>query len=170
MSVRAAPLRSIMVLAVVAAGLVGCAGQGGGGVDYEAVALRSGEPVAIEDLRGEPAVLVSWATWCQECDEELTRLQDFAESRAADGVRVIAVNLDAASVEKEIDAKIERNGLTVELWRDRRNGFKRAFGALGVPTTVILDRDGEVISTHPGAIDFDDPAVRTALAEVDGGA
>lgn len=156
--------RRAAVALVATALLAGCGG--GGDEAYAATELRTGEVVSIESLRGEPALLVSWATWCRECDEELAGLQEFAESDRAERLQIVAVNLDAASVEDEIDAKIERHGLTVDLWRDKRNRFKREFAALGVPTTVLLDADGEVVATFPGAIDFDQEDVLAAIDEV----
>ena len=155
----------VAVSMVAALGLSGCGG-GGGGTAYSVADLRTGAPVSVADLRGQPALLVSWATWCRECDEELAGLQAFAESDAAEGLRIVAVNLDAAKVEDEIDAKIAKHGLTVDLWRDRRNEFKRAFGALGVPTTVLLDAEGKVVGTFPGAIDFEDEKVLAAIDKV----
>lgn len=134
------------------------------GVSYAADSMATGQKVSVESLRDKPAVLVSWATWCRECDKELTALQDFAGSDESKGLRIVAVNLDAADVQDEIDAKIQRHALSVELWRDRRNEYKRAFRALGVPTTVVLDAEGVVVGTFPGAVDFDDTAVAAALA------
>ena len=156
----------VVVVSLLGMSLLAACGGGGGGTDYAVADLRTGEPVSVADLAGEPVLLVSWATWCRECDEELAGLQEFAESDSADGIRIVAVNLDAADVEDEIDAKIAKHGLEVELWRDRRNEFKRTFSALGVPTTVLLDREGEVVGTFPGAIDFDDEEVLAALDEV----
>lgn len=146
-------------LATVAA--AGCGGSSSSG--YTAADLATGDKVAVTDLAGTPALLVSWATWCRECDEELAGLQAFASSAEADGVRIVAVNLDAADVDDAIQQKIDRHGLTVELWRDRRNTFRQAFGALGVPTTVVLDAAGHIVGTFPGAVDFDDHAVLDAL-------
>ena len=145
--------------------LAGCGG-GEGGTGYEVADLATGEPVSVSSLRGEPVLLVSWATWCRECDEELAGLQEFADSDAAEGIHIVAVNLDAADVDDEIDAKVAKHGLSVDLWRDRRNEFKRTFGALGVPTTVLLNADGEVVGTFPGAIDFDDADVLAAIDDV----
>lgn len=156
-----------LLIAAVAISVLGTACGGGGSDDaYVAEDLRSGQDVSLEGLRGEPVVLVSWATWCKECDEVLSGLQEFSSSEDAKGLEVVAVNLDAASVDDEIDAKIERHGLSTRLWRDRRNEFKRSFKALGVPTTVLLDRDGEVVATFPGAVDFDSAEVRSALEEI----
>lgn len=121
---------------------------------YTAVELRSGDQVSVADLAGQPALLVSWTTWCTECDELLSGLARFASSPAADGVTIVAVNLDAADVSAQIDAKLVEHEVTTALWRDRRNDFKRAFAAIGVPTSVLLDAEGTVVATFPGAADF----------------
>ena len=157
---------ALVIVAIFLSVLGGACGGGGSDDAYVAEDLRSGQDVSVQDLRGEPVVLVSWATWCKECDEVLRGLQEFSSSEDAKGLEVVAVNLDAASVDDEIDAKIERHGLSTQLWRDRRNEFKRSFKALGVPTTVLLDRDGEVAATFPGAVDFDSAEVRSALEEI----
>lgn len=158
-------VRSVLVAAALTLLLVSCGG-GEGGTGYEVADLATGEPVSVSSLRGEPVLLVSWATWCRECDEELAGLQEFADSDVAQGIHIVAVNLDAADVDDEIDAKVAKHGLSVDLWRDRRNEFKRTFGALGVPTTVLLNADGEVVGTFPGAIDFDDADVLAAIDDV----
>ena len=141
----------------------------GGGSEpsgYEAKDLVTGAEVSVDDLRGRPALLVSWTTWCAECGEELAGLAEFAASDAADGLEIVAVNLDAGDVDDEITAKVERHDLSTALWRDRRNEFRSAFGALGVPTSVLLDADGDVRGTFPGAVDFDDAELLAAIDEI----
>jgi peroxiredoxin len=150
----------------VLAGIAGCAGGGGDQISYVASDLRTGDEVSVASLRGAPALLVSWTTWCAECDEELSGLQTFAASPLREGIEIIAVNLDASASVDEIEAKIADHGLTTGLWRDRRNEFKATFGALGVPTTVLLDADGVVVDLFPGAVDFGDEAVIAALDKV----
>jgi peroxiredoxin len=151
----------------VLAGLLALAACGSeGGSAYSATDMATGEDVSVDSLRGEPALLVSWTTWCTECDEELAGLAAFADSPQAEGIEIVAVNLDAAHVEEEIDAKVAQHGLTTTLWRDRRNEFRSAFGAIGVPTTVLLDAEGEVVGTFPGAVDFEDAEVLEALDEL----
>ncbi len=145
--------------------LVAC-GSDSAGDPYTATDMISGEEVSVESLQGQPALLVSWTTWCTECDEELAGLATFAKSPEAEGIEIVAVNLDAANVTDEIDAKVSAHGLTTALWRDRRNEFRSAFGAIGVPTTVLLDAEGEVVGTYPGAVDFQDAEVLEALDEL----
>lgn len=159
-----------VLAAAVLAVAAGCGGGGGGdAASYRATDMGTGEEVSVDDLAGRPILLVSWATWCAECDELLGGLQAFADSPAAEGVEVVAVNLDASDT-AEIDAKIDDHGLTTGLWRDRRNEFKRSFGALGVPTSVVIDVDGAVVASFPGAVDFAGDEVASALASAQGGA
>ncbi len=160
----------ILARALTAAMLVVVAGCGDAGttgaVSYSAKDLVTDADVSVASLRGAPVLLVSWATWCAECDEELAGLQDFAESNAADGIEIVAVNIDASDVIAEINAKIDRHSLSTSLWRDKRNEFKRAFGALGVPTTVLLDANGTLVGLFPGAVDFGDQRILEALQKV----
>lgn len=165
---RTALQKAALVAALVGLASVAACATDGEAVDYGAVDLTTGEDVSTAALRGQPVLLVSWATWCRECDQELASLQAFASSPAADGIEVVAVNLDAASVEDQIDAKITRAGLDVTLWRDRRNQFRRSFSALGVPTTVLLDADGVVVATYPGGVDLNDDDLLATLAGLRG--
>jgi thiol-disulfide isomerase/thioredoxin len=142
--------------------LDGCA-AGPKVVDYRAADLATGEAVSTASLRGSPALLVSWTTWCTECDEVLSGLQGFASSAAAEGVLVVAVNLDAGDVEDRIAEKLTKHGVETRLWRDRQNDFRAAFGALGVPTVVLLDAHGSLSAVLPGAVDFDSAEFHAAL-------
>lgn len=157
--------RVLMAVTVVLA--AGCGSSGHtNAASYTAKDLVSGADVSIASLRGSPVLLVSWATWCTECDSELAGLQAFAGSSAAEGIEIVAVNIDASAATEEINAKIVKHSLTTTLWRDKRNEFKRVFGALGVPTTVLLDSNGTVAGMFAGAVDFEDQAVLAALERV----
>jgi thiol-disulfide isomerase/thioredoxin len=158
-----------LLAAVLGLGLLVACGAGGHARPaYAAEDLRSGEPVSLAQFDGEPILLVSWTTWCTECDELLSGLAAFAGSPAAEGIAVVAVNLDAASVEDEIDAKLARHEVDAVLWRDRRNEFRRVFGAPGVPTAVVIGSNGEVGGVFPGAVEFADGPVAVALDDVRG--
>lgn len=163
--------RTLAVLLGAAVLTVPAACSGGGGddaVSYQVTDMETGDDVSVDDLAGRPVLLVSWATWCAECDELLAGLQAFADSSAAEGVEVVAVNLDASDT-AGIEAKIDGHGLTTGLWRDRRNDFKREFGALGVPTSVVIDVDGAVVASFPGAVDFAGEDVARALDDARSG-
>ncbi len=131
---------------------------------YEARGLYNKTPVSTAAFIGRPVVLVSWATWCRECEKELKRLGEFSTSKEAEGVVIVAVNLDIDAPRSEIDKKLKGSGLEkAELWSDPKNGFKRFFGAIGVPTTVVLARDGTAVGSFAGAVDFEQSELQEAL-------
>ncbi len=157
--------RSFLVFLLLV-GAVGCAGSGGDGeaVDYQAEELRTGEPVDLADLAGDPVLLTSWATWCEPCQEELPAIEAFYQDRLDDGLQVVAVNVNAIGPdEPAIEPMADGLGLTMPLWRDPDNRFAVAFDGVGVPTNVLVDADGAILRTWAGAIDVTDPEVVDAV-------
>lgn len=128
----------------------------------EAVTL-DGDSVALADLRGEVVLLNVWATWCVPCRQEVPELQSLHEAHASSGLHVIGVTVDNRGAEDQIHQFIEQFGMTYDVWWDPDGSAIDAFGAAGVPLTVLIDRDGHVAWRHLGAFHADDPALREAV-------
>jgi thiol-disulfide isomerase/thioredoxin len=141
--------------------LVSC-GAGSSSTGYHATAWRGGDRVSVSSLRGQPAVLTSWATWCRECKKLLPALERLHTTRG-DELHVVAVNVNAGGDAGEIDAIVKKYGMTMPLWRDPDNDFTATFHAVGVPTTVLLDSGGKVLRTWAGLEGFDDRDVASAI-------
>lgn len=134
-------------------------------VEYQARELRTGKVVDLADLRGKAVLVSSWATWCAPCRKELPELDDLYQRRRADGLVVLAVNVDPAGASvKQILPTVDELGLTMPTWKDHDGGFVEAFDAVSVPTNVLVGRDGKVVERWSGPIDPDSAAVRRALA------
>lgn len=141
--------------AAVAVLLAGCGGATSEApAAFSATALRTERAVSLADLRGRPALLTSWATWCLECRDELPRLEAYWRARRADGLQVVAVNVDVTGSRGRAVGMAERFGLSMPLWRDEDDAFTATFDGLGVPMTVLLDREGRVASVWQGVVDF----------------
>lgn len=115
--------------------------------DQTLTTLGTAAKVRLADLRGQPAVLDFWATWCGPCRQSLPRLD--ALSRRYEGrARFFAVNAqdEAPSEQERTRAEL---GLELPILSDGQ----RTAGLLQVealPTTVLLDRDGKVAETFVG--------------------
>jgi thiol-disulfide isomerase/thioredoxin len=163
---RTAAAISLLVAVLVAACDAG-APAGAGGDTYAAKDLRSERTVGVEDLRGRPALLTSWATWCTECREEMPGIERLWRDLGDDGLQVVTVNLDGAGpAQLRIDAMVEDWGLTMPQWRDEEGGFTVHFGGLGVPMSVLLDAEGRVVRTWQGAIDPASDEVRGQIEDL----
>jgi len=111
----------------------------------------SGGPHTLAELRGHPAVVNFWATWCGPCREEMPRLQKLSEAYAGQQVRFVAVSLDAPETQGKIDAAVRKSGLRMPVWTGAtdRTLADLKLGVL-VPATLILDADGRVVGKIEG--------------------
>ncbi|MEM8874287.1 MAG: TlpA disulfide reductase family protein [Planctomycetota bacterium] len=101
----------------------------------------AGDPVTLEDQRGKVVVLDFWATWCPPCREGLPHVAGLAD-RFGEDLRVFAVNQreDADTIQGFLDEQ----GIDVESLLDLDGAVGDQYGVTGIPTTVVIDRDGHV--------------------------
>ena len=133
--------------------------------DFEAVDLE-GNPVSLSDLRGEVVLLNIWATWCEPCREEMPSMERVYRTLAPEGLRMVAVSIDAASggVDPggrpggDIGAFAREMGLTFDLWHDPSGGIQRTYRTTGVPESFVIDRSGTIVKKVIGAREWDSPA------------
>lgn len=158
-------MRRVIAAATAVLALAGCAAaRSSGPVEYEARSFADEEvQVSLEELRGRPALLFSWATWCAPCKEELPELERLWRQRRGEGLLVVAVNINASGVDGAARRMARSLGLTMPLWSDRANRFTAVFDGVGVPMTVLVDRDGRALAVWHGATDFDDKDVKDAI-------
>lgn len=134
--------------------------------EYSAKEIHSGQPVSLSEYRGSAIVLMSWATWCMDCEDELTALERLWVSEQEHGLVVIAVNLDALDANERIETIVNGYDLTYPVWRDPENIFYSTFNAPGIPTTVLLDKQGTVVRAWVGPVDFDSEDVKAEIEAV----
>ena len=77
-------------------------------------------------------------------------------------VIVLAISLDGDGL-PAVQRYMAKHGFTIPTLADAKMETARQFGARGVPTTFIVDRQGMIVASGYGPIDFDDPAFRTYL-------
>ncbi len=139
--------------ALAAGGCGSDVAQKRGPVDYRADAVTGSGPATTAALRGKPALLTTWATWCPPCRKELPKLQRLYERERARGLQVVAVNIDGDGPSVLVRRMIGSLGLTMPIWSDPDNRFRDEFHGIGVPTSVLLDRHGRVVRVWQGGAD-----------------
>ena len=143
----AAALAVVVVLAVL-----GLAGTG----DHEvrlAPALPterlSGVPVTVASLRGRPAFVNFWASWCGPCETEAPSLERFARSLSGRAT-LVGVNWEDLSHANAL-AFVHRYGWTFPNLRDPDGAVGRRYGITSfLPTTFVLDSAGRLRLTLRG--------------------
>lgn len=101
-----------------------------------------GSLVRLSTLRGQPVVLHFWATWCPHCLSEMPLLESASRDLSARGAQVLAINL--GEPRKKVQRYARDHGLNFIILLDTRGKAAQAFGVVGLPATVVIDREGRV--------------------------
>lgn len=112
-----------------------------------------GNQINLSDFFGKPIVLNFWATWCPPCKAELPAFEN-AYTAYGDRVQFIMLNQtdgarDTVDVVKQF---VSDNGYTFPVYYDTAFAGTYAYSAFSIPTTVLINADGEVVDTHIGAM------------------
>lgn len=134
----------IFFLLLVSATSAWSVGVGEAAPDFTLMTL-DGRPVAGTDFTGEkPLMLVFWATWCPVCKEEIPRINRMAADFGPKGLAVLAVNVGVNDSAAKAMAYRDKYGLDYPVAFDGGSKVTRAFGVVGTPTIMIMDKSGIV--------------------------
>lgn len=131
--------------------------------EFKATDLQ-GRPRSLEDVRGQVVLLNIWATWCGPCRAEMPSLQRLHQQLAPEGLRVVAVSVDAAAGARDASGNLggdvavfgRQFGLTFALWQDPSGDIGRIYRTTGIPESFLIGRDGTIRKKVIGATEWDD--------------
>jgi thiol-disulfide isomerase/thioredoxin len=116
-----------------------------------------GEAMSLADLRGKVVLLNIWANWCAPCRREMPTLERLQAELGGPDFEVVALSIDrnGLSVVKEF---YEELGLReLGMYVDTSGKAPRELSALGVPTTLLIDREGNELGRLAGPAEWDSP-------------
>jgi peroxiredoxin len=106
--------------------------------------LIDGTQFSIADFAGEPVLFHFWATWCPICELENGTIQSITQDYT-----VITI-ASWSEGESEVKAYMRENQLTFPVMLDNSGKLAQSFGLKGVPTSFILDPNGEIRFVETG--------------------
>ncbi len=147
------------------------AASGGGGPSALAgspaqsfeVRRTDGRMDSLARHRGQIVLVNLWATWCTPCREEMPALQRFAREQAG---KVVVLGIDQGESASAAAAYAKERGVTFPILVDDQQQYGRTYAAIGLPTSVIVDRSGHVVQGIDGQMTIEQmrAAVARALA------
>ena len=117
---------------------------------------------------GKGLVVNMWATWCTPCVAEMPALQVLARKAVAAGSLVLPLSSDRGGAEVVRKFYASHAITDLPLWLDPKGAAASAWGARGLPTTYIVDRQGRERGRLEGAIDWAADETLRAIAALVG--
>jgi thiol-disulfide isomerase/thioredoxin len=124
----------------------------------------AGARLALASLKGKPALVNLWATWCVPCVAEMPLLDKLA-GELGDSVKVVTVSQDMQGAEKVAPFFAEKKFANLPQWMDPEMRLPPALQAPGLPLTVLYDADGKELWRVTGGFDWSSAEARAMIAE-----
>ena len=116
-----------------------------------------GEAIGLADFRGKIVLLNIWATWCAPCRREMPTLDRLQAELGSPDFEVVALSIDRKGVPAVQEFYAELGLETLPIYVDETGAAQRALSVFGLPTTLLLDRDGNEIGRLLGPAEWDSP-------------
>ena len=117
----------------------------------------NGQTKSLADWRGKIVLLNIWATWCVQCRDEMPALAKLQTKLGGKDFEVVAVNIDKGGPEKPASFLKETGATSLALYTDPTGKLFSTVKTVGMPTTLVIDRNGKEIGRLIGPADWASP-------------
>ena len=130
-----------------------------------AVTSLEGGPITDESLRGKVVLVNFWATWCPPCRAEMPTLDRLQARLGGPDFEVVALSIDQGPQSPDLVQAFYRQSAVKSLavYLDSSGGASGDLGVAGLPTTLLIDRQGRESGRKIGLAEWDSPEVITLI-------
>lgn len=109
---------------------------------------RAGDTVSLDQLKGKVVMLNFWASWCGPCRQEMPLLDSMHKRYSSLGFTLIGVNVEANT--KDAERWLEDTPVSFPVLFDRDSKVSKLYDVSAMPSTVFIDRKGNLRYLHRG--------------------
>ena len=110
----------------------------------------------LDDFRGNLILLNFWATWCAPCKEEMPSLDTLQTKKELDNLIIFPINVGQDKVDKAEKFFKNLKIKNLDLYFDQSMTMAKKFALRGIPTSILLNKDGKEFARIIGSINFND--------------
>jgi len=123
-----------------------------------------GKNIKLSELTGNVVLLNFWASWCGPCRQEMPLLNAIHKKYEPLGFTVLGVNVE----EQVSNARlfIDERPVDFPILLDSNNKVSKLFNVIAMPTTVVIDRDGNMRFLHQGYQSGDEAEYRKMVKKL----
>ena len=108
----------------------------------------------LDRYKGNLILLNFWATWCAPCKKEMPSLDLLQENQELDNLRIFTINIGKDSVPKALDFFEDLKIKNLKLYFDNPETLAKKLSLRGIPTSVLINKEGEEFARIIGSTDF----------------
>jgi thiol-disulfide isomerase/thioredoxin len=138
------PLAATLLLTLPASG----AGPASGPAPQFTLDARGGSKISLTQYKGQVVMLNFWASWCGPCRQEMPLLENIYKKYNKMGFTLIGVNVEPDS--KAAEGFLKATPVSFPVIYDKDSTVSKAYDVSGMPSTVIIDRKGNIRVLHRG--------------------
>lgn len=117
---------------------------------------KNDKKINIKEFNGNLLLLNFWATWCAPCKEEMPSLDRLQVNQNLSNLKIFAINISQESKKKVNSFFEDLNIENFDPYFDAPTTLAKTFSLRGVPTSILIDKDGKEFARIMGSIDFND--------------
>ena len=113
-----------------------------------------GQKINLNDYKGKLIVINFWATWCEPCKKEMPSLDNLYQNDKFKNLIIFPVNMEQPNIKKTRNFFHSLNIKKLEIFFDSELNFVKEFKLRGVPTTILINKNGEEFARIIGEVNF----------------
>ncbi len=117
---------------------------------------RKNEKINLSDYKGNLILLNFWATWCAPCKEEMPSLDSLQAHEGLNNLKIFPINIGKDNTEKASKFFKNLKIKNLELFFDSPITLAKEIGLRGIPTSVLINKEGYEFARIIGSINFED--------------
>ena len=120
----------------------------------------------LRDYKGNLIILNFWATWCAPCKKEMPSLDKLKTLNEFKNINIIPINIGGDSYKKSKEFFDEMEIKNLDIFIGSGPEFSQIFKLRGLPTTILIDKNGFEVGRIVGYIDFNDQSLLDWLPKI----
>jgi thiol-disulfide isomerase/thioredoxin len=117
---------------------------------------KNDQKININEYAGNLLILNFWATWCEPCKEEMPSLDKLQTNPELDKIKIFPINIGKETLNKVNKFFIDHNIKNIGPYFDPPTTLAKMFTLRGVPTTILINKEGQEFARVMGSINFED--------------
>ena len=115
--------------------------------------------INLDEFKGKFVLLNFWAVWCAPCKEEMPSLDKLKVNKKLNNIEIFPINVGNDSIEKSKEFFKDLNIKNLKVYFDPKINLARELSLRGVPTSVLVNKNGEEFARIIGIVDFENPSI-----------